>query len=336
MSAMTVGILLALLVSLLATAQNTMLTLLGKWKKIKTTGDEKRPDIKTLKEADNKMSLITAWASAIVALSVTLVVLICFGGFSRIPELPNKFWWATAAKVPLYALAIWSYAMAHRKGDISLISPLLAITPAIIVVIAPAMIGQNAGPLGISGILLIVIGAYFLNFSQRKNGLLGPMKELWKDHGARFMMLTATVYALTSILDAIGVKSAGNDFLSALLWVIAFNLGAVLFITPLAIYSFKKLRKEYWELPQVREFLGTKGFIKMSLTGFFNGSGEIAQMMAMTFLLAAYVNAIKRFSMVLGVFVGAIVFKDKNFKERLTGSLIMLCGVVLIIISAVK
>lgn len=332
---MSIGILLALLTSVLSTAQNTMLKLLAKYNKseIVKSAVEKEADEKAVKEADIMMGLITSWSSAFVAFLAAFLVMVWFGIYQKIPELPNNFWMAVLEKVPLSTLAIWSYALAHRKGDMSLISPLLAITPAIIVVIAPFLINQTANLPGIVGVLFIVIGAYFLNFSQRKNGFLEPLKELWKDHGARFMMLTATIYAVTSVIDAVGVKSGGNNFAGAVLWSASIFFGMFVVLTPFALYFTMKLRRSYCELPQVQDFLGSNGIIKMVLTGFFNGSGEIAQMTAMTFLLAAYVNAIKRFSMVLGVAVGAIL-GEKNFKDRLTGSLIMLLGVILIIISA--
>ena len=329
---MSIGVLLALLTSVLSTAQNTMLKLLARYKKVEGT-DKKEVNKKAEKEADIMMGLITSWSSAFVALLVTFTVAFCLGSLSRMPKLPDNFWIAVAEKIPLYVLAIWCYAMAHRKGDISKISPLLAITPALILVIAPFMINQHADWTGISGVIFIVIGAYFLNFTERKNGFFGPLKELWRDHGSRFMIITATIYALTSVIDAVGVKEGGNDLTGAILWTVFINLGGFVILMPFAMYFIKKLKNNYWELPQVKEFLGKRGFVKMSLTGFFNGSSEIAQMTAMTFLLAAYVNAIKRFSMVLGVFVGAAL-GEKKIKERLTGSLIMLVGTILIIISA--
>ncbi|MDO8241015.1 MAG: hypothetical protein Q7T51_03495 [Candidatus Moranbacteria bacterium] len=326
-----VGIILAFIVSILATAQNTMLKVLG-GKKIEVPEEKKQLQ----KDSDSMMGLITAWASAGVAFIITTIVLVWLGGLSRVAELPIEFWQAAAWKIPLYALAVWSYALAHRKGDISLISPLLSITPAIIVVLAP-MIGQTASPLGIAGVAFIVIGAYFLNFSQRKDGFLAPMKELWKDHGARFMMLTATLWAIVSVVDAVGVRTGGNDFVAAVMWTVVINLGSVVLLMPFALYFINKLKSknEYQELASVQKFLGKSGAGKMTLTGFFDGTREVFQMMAMTFMQAAYVNAIKRFSMVLGVIVGAVVFKEKNFQERLTGSLIMLVGVIFIIISAV-
>ena len=47
----------------------------------------------------------------------------------------------------------------------------------------------------------------------------------------------------------------------------------------------------------------------------------------------AYVIAIKRTSVCFGVIWGHLIFHEKGVKERLTGAIVMVLGVVLIILS---
>ena len=334
---MWIGLVCAIALPLLGTAQNSMLKFLGYQNK-KEDKDFSREELQVRSEADAMMGLITSWASAGVAFLIVAAVMVWLGGLSQITELSSGFWWAVIWKAPVYAVAVWSYALAHRKGDMSLISPLLAITPAIIIIIAPITIGQTASWIGVVGIMLIVVGAYLLNLFKIKDGLTAPIKELWKDHGARFMILTATLYAFTSIIDSIGVdaaKASGNNFFfAAILWTIFINLASVLVLSPFALYFVVKLRnnRNYKDLPAVLEFIGKKSAKKMSLLGFFNGAGEVFQMIAMSFMPVAYINAIKRFSMVLGVLVGGKLFKEERWKERLLGSVVMMVGVVAVVI----
>lgn len=53
-------------------------------------------------------------------------------------------------------------------------------------------------------------------------------------------------------------------------------------------------------------------------------------MIAVSMTLVAYAIAIKRTSILFTVLWGALLFKEKNFKERLIGAAIMLAGVLLI------
>jgi len=141
------------------------------------------------------------------------------------------------------------------------------------------------------------------------------------------MMLTATLYALSSVIDKVGLIAGGSDLKAAILWTAVFNLVSSIIMFPLALISLGKLRKsEYQKLPAVQEFIGSGGN-KMFLTGLFNGTGGMFQMMAVNFIDVAYVNAIKRFSIVLSVMVGAFIFKEEDFRSRMLGASIMFAGV---------
>jgi uncharacterized membrane protein len=64
--------------------------------------------------------------------------------------------------------------------------------------------------------------------------------------------------------------------------------------------------------------------------GFVNALKYIFQMAAIQLTLVAYVISIKRTSAILSVVMGFIIFKEKGFRERLTGAVIMILGVLLI------
>lgn len=56
-------------------------------------------------------------------------------------------------------------------------------------------------------------------------------------------------------------------------------------------------------------------------------------MTAITLALVAYVISLKRLSTVFGVLWGKLLFKEKDFKDRLIGAVIMAAGVILIALS---
>jgi drug/metabolite transporter (DMT)-like permease len=293
------GIFLSIITSFFFTAQNTAI------KKLAVKSD----------------TMLVSWSIAAFAAVIILPIFILVILWQGMPEIGNGFWLALLYKTPLMIVAYWYYVKAHKYGEMSLISPLLSLTPAIILLIAPFMIGQKASLGGMMGIGLIVVGSYALNFSHRTGGIFNPIKKLFQDRGARYMMVTASIWAVSSVTDVMGLRGIhGSNIQAGILWALASYIAISVGLAPFIIKKIK--------------MLGFKEERKnLFLVGFFNGLTGIFQMTATTMILVAYVNAIKRFSMVLGVIVGAVVFKEKNFKERLAGSLIMLAGVVMIVLA---
>ena len=293
------GIILALLTSLFSTAQNTAVK----------------------KSAVKSDIFLVAWSIGTFSLVVIFPFFVALVFWQGMPEFTKEFWVSLIYKTPLMVIAYLCYVKAYKHGDLSLISPLLALTPAIILVIAPFVINQKASIGGALGVGLIVIGAYVLNFSASKEGFLKPIGKLFRDKGAKYMMLTASIWGGTSIIDTLGVRGVrGSSLQAGVSWAFFTSLVLVLVLTPFII---RKIRMIFKKTERKKFFM----------SGAFMGMAEICQMTAMTMLLAAYVNAIKRFSMVLGVIIGAIFFKEQDIQNRLTGSIIMLAGVILIILS---
>jgi uncharacterized membrane protein len=60
---------------------------------------------------------------------------------------------------------------------------------------------------------------------------------------------------------------------------------------------------------------------------------SIFQMTAINLTLVSYVISIKRTSVIMSVLFGYFIFKEKGLKERLTGTSIMVIGVLSIALS---
>ncbi|HML04313.1 MAG TPA: hypothetical protein VK426_00925 [Methanobacterium sp.] len=69
--------------------------------------------------------------------------------------------------------------------------------------------------------------------------------------------------------------------------------------------------------------------------GFFSALTIIFQMIAISLTLVTYVISIKRVSVVFGVLWGRFIFKEKGILERLTGTSVMVLGVILITLSQI-
>ncbi|MEK7307764.1 MAG: EamA family transporter, partial [Nitrospirota bacterium] len=59
----------------------------------------------------------------------------------------------------------------------------------------------------------------------------------------------------------------------------------------------------------------------------------ICHMYAMSLTKVAYMISVKRTSLLFSIFYGYIIFKEEKISERLAGSIIMLAGFVIIVLS---
>ena len=243
--------------------------------------------------------------------------------FYNFPSVTKIFWYLLAFKGILASVVIVLFIKAH-KYDVSLITPMMCFTPVFMLPLSPLVLGQNISLTGVICVILIVIGAYLLNVSDIKSGLLAPIKSLVNNRGARIMLLVAFLNAIMSIIDGLGIKNAGNDFLGSIYWTFITNLVTSMLLLFIILIG----RKKNSDLTQTKKK-------QILCAGFFRGLEEITQMCAMTFIPAVYVNAIKRTSVIIVVAIGGSLFKEKKLKQRIPGAIVMVIGVVLLLFSSI-
>ncbi|BCR03227.1 hypothetical protein DESUT3_02960 [Desulfuromonas versatilis] len=261
----------------------------------------------------NSDEFVVAWAWRFFALPFLLPLLLVI----EIPSLDRPFWWALAVSGGLNAVTSVLYLRAIRLSDLSLTVPMVTFTPMLLLLTSPLILGERPGPLGVLGVLLIVLGAYLLNVKQRGLGLLAPFRALLAEPGPRLMLLVAATWSVTANVDKIGLQHS-----SPLFWAIAVNLTITLLLLPLAAPRLRRDRA------RVRANLGN-----LLAIGACGGLTLICQMTAISLTLVPYVIAIKRTSTLMSVGWGWLLFGEKGIANRLAGVAVMVLGVVLISLS---
>ena len=269
-----------------------------------------------LKDVLGKKSLekcneyIVAWALRLFALPFLLPLLF----FTKKIELGSGFWPALLTGGILNLITTVLYMKAIKASDLSVTVPMVTFTPLFLLLTSPVIVGEFPPLIGILGILLIVLGSYLLHLKKKQKGILAPFKAIITEKGPRLMLVVAFIWSITSNIDKVGIQNS-----SVVLWAVAIHIFIIIAMVPLVWLTS---RTSMHQLVKYRNVLVSLGLIN-ALKYFF-------QLAALQFTLVAYVISIKRTSAILCVIFGALIFKEKGLKERLTGSVIMVLGVLLI------
>jgi drug/metabolite transporter (DMT)-like permease len=235
-----------------------------------------------------------------------------------LPPLPAAFWGWVGALVPLEVLAMLLYMRAIRDSPLYLTLPYLAFTPVVTAVTGLLLLGEQPSPKGLSGILLVVAGAYLLNSehaeSVKRPGWRAPLQAAWRDTGSRLMVAVAAIYGLTSVMGKAALRYVPPRTFGPFYFVL---LGA-LTVTALAAHRPSSIRV-LWRRPRAHLLIGACMAIMV-----------ITHFTAIERVEAAYMIAVKRVSLLFGILYGALLFKERRLGRNLLAGALMVAGVALI------
>lgn len=244
-----------------------------------------------------------------------LALLLLF--FIQIPKLESGFWLVLSIAIPVEALAWVLYIKAIRSSPLSLVAPLISLTPFFLVLTSFVILNELPSAIGFFGIFLVVIGTYILNLKGIRNGIFEPFRDILKERGCIYMLIVAFLFSITATLSKMLVQKSSPLFFSA----IYFPLLAILF---LAITMFTSKGK----ISQLKT-----NFNNLFFSGLFFGLMIVFHALAVMLVIVPYMISIKRTSSIFSVLYGHFWLKEENIKGRLIGALIMLAGAALIILA---
>ena len=232
----------------------------------------------------------------------------------KFPPINPPFWPALFASTSILTVASILFFKGIKASDLSISIPMLSFTPAFLLVTSPLILGEFPRPIGLIGILTIVLGAYVLNFGDHKRGYLMPFKMLFKEKGTRYILMVALLYSVGANIDKVGMLNS-----SSAMWLVSLNTCVSLLLFFVMLKTTKDPLKQILSVWPYLLMMGT-----VSAIAFFS------QMAAIKLTIVPYVIAIKRTSVIMTALFGFLLFKEKGFKERSLGVLLMVIGVFII------
>jgi drug/metabolite transporter (DMT)-like permease len=121
--------------------------------------------------------------------------------------LTSRYLLLAAGAAFCFVLYHWFTGKAYREGDLSITYPLAQTSMLYVPIWGVLLLGEQLSTAGVTGILLIVAGAYSIQLRRLSLGeLLRPFRKLG-DRSVQFALLAGLAYSVGAIIDKQGVNS---------------------------------------------------------------------------------------------------------------------------------
>jgi len=262
--------------------------------------------MKKLSNADNTL---VVWVQFAFALPFLILILI----FNYPNHIDSHVYFVAVVNALLYVGSTFLFLKALNISEMSVSLPMLSFTPLFLVIISYFTLKELPSFIGFMGILMIVVGAYIINLRQGK-GIFEPFKSIFKIKGSFYILIVAFVWSLTSILFKKGILMSSPVYFVTLVYFIV-AVGMI----PFLLIGIKDKMKDM-----------KSNFRHLFYFGIVSGLMNLTASFAMLYAIVSYVISLKRTSLIFSILIGYFYFNEKNIKNALIGTLIMIIGGVLI------
>jgi drug/metabolite transporter (DMT)-like permease len=229
-------------------------------------------------------------------------------------------WWTQPPLTSMSFVLIGASAIIHtayfmlldrgyRSGDLSLVYPLArGSAPLITVLAAVLLLAERPSIVGVTGAVLIAIGAVVLT------GNFRALKESRSLPAIAFALLTACMISSYTVVDKLAVAAF---FVPPLLQDWATNVGRVAITAPIALRNRTELRA-VWQRRR-KDVIAVAVLCPLSY---------ILVLTAMVFTPVSYVAPAREISILVAALLGARLLAEAHATRRLCGAGAMVVGIV--------
>lgn len=203
----------------------------------------------------------------------------------------------------------------YRKADYFVVYPTARGTgPALTALVAVCVFGEELSALGVIGICAVLAGIVFLAMPNKDKTIKGGLGS-----GVFWGLLTGFFIASYSSLDGFAIQLLGMAPLIYYvpgMFVRLLFLGPPVLLRPFARAAFKEDLQKRWKYAL---FIGAA-----------HPAAYLLVLFALLYAPLAYVAPTREISMLLALFIGASVLKEKITAHKIFGVVCMLAGVILL------
>jgi drug/metabolite transporter (DMT)-like permease len=265
------------------------------------------------KRSRHPQHFITLLQVAAVVMLTPLAVYDAFGVSFQTVNWP-AVWWSCVFE----AVYILTLAQSYRSGNLSMAYPVSrGILSVALIVLTPFVIaGQDISPLGLAGILIVVIGIYGMFLPAWSWSAFGASLEHFRKPSVLWSVVSGVSIAAYSLAYKIALPTITPVFLLLLTFItMAVSSGVVS-----VMQGGSDVLKEEWAAHKV----------SIMVAGLFSFVSFWIFLYAVKLLNLAYLSAIRNSSIVFTVILGAFFLKEKVTLSHWIGTGIIIIGCMLI------
>lgn len=257
---------------------------------------------------------VLTWAT--LALATPIIFL--FAHKEGIPQLNYLFFIGVTGSVLFYTASNIIGFKAMRMADLSAIYPLVSLGPifTLFVALLPPL-SEKPSLLATVGVFITLAGAYILNATKAKEGVLEPIKSLLKNRASFLMIISVLIGSIVIVFDKLAINNTLPQ--NTTFTLLMENLMIIFGLLPLLYIRNKKFYRQITSNSKLFLLLGLLNAVSTILAFSAVGGGNVG-----------LVATILKIQILFVLLFSYVAFKDRPKLETLIGSVIMIFGVVLI------
>lgn len=290
-------------------------------------------NIVTKKQLEHWKGREAVW-STVATLTAGILLLLVFGNFFEENKGYRGMWWLPVLITGVLNIGIFYLATkAKSLSDVSLVTPIGASSPTIVVLTSAMILGDKITILGWFGIMLTALGTYLLNIEgylektgdRSFRGYLAPWLALSKDKGVRCAFAGVLLGAVAINFDGMVARQGPSIGISFGLVFLIVALGETLVATWRGEWKMGRSTGEATSLKMIGDIViaGSLYALTLWLVGKPLEDASVP-----------YIATLKRLQIPVTIILAFFLLGEKtSFKGRLLGGTIMAVGSGIIAIS---
>jgi drug/metabolite transporter (DMT)-like permease len=248
---------------------------------------------------------------------------LAFPTLFMIPHAPAVGWRYILISGCLEVIYFIALTRAYTTGDLSVVYPIArGSAPLFLLFWAIVFLKERPSWVGISGILSIVIGLYFINLPSI-SAWSRPL-HTFRSAASRWALVTGLLISTYTAIDKVGVQYFPPFVYLYLILVVGWLFLSIQWLMPdRRFYLVEEIRKKEGERSR---------FLSIVSAAVFGTGGYFLVLLAMRLSPVSYVGPVREVSVVVGSLIGVRYLGEQGGSLRIIASVMIALGIALIAI----
>jgi len=265
------------------------------------------------------------WLGSLMVLVALTPVFFLMGGAQVLAKVSPRLWLYLSMTGISMGVYYGCLAAAYRHGAVSVAYPLVRTTPIFVLLLAGLLLGQVPSMLAILGILLVVVGCFFLPLERLGTGPGGFTPRSYLNRTGLWALGAALGSSGYTLVDDVAmelVKEVAPGLRGAFLYEYLQYLAlAVGLLVPSLVFEGRARVSVTIRTEKLKALLvSAMVFVTYALILWAYTHAE----------KVAYVAGLRQLSIVLGVVGGILFFKERGGLPRVLAAIVIVTGLVMI------